>query len=97
MWLRRAAEADDPLSHFVRLRLAQRLDETGRPDEAEEWLRRDIEAADGGSSTMWILAGRLDQAGRAEQAEVWRQRARDAGEYFALWFDRGDRAVRGRS
>jgi len=32
------------------------------------------------------LAGRLGQAGRAEEAEVWRQRARDAGEYFALWF-----------
>lgn len=33
-WLVRAAEADDHFAHFVRLRLYQRLDAAGRPDDA---------------------------------------------------------------
>ena len=64
-WLARAAELDNPVAHFVRLRLYQRLDEAGRQVEADSWLRWDIEAGD--TSSLWILAGRLERAGRAER------------------------------
>jgi hypothetical protein len=60
----------------VRLRFFQRLDEADRTEEAEDWLRRDIEAGD--TSSLWLLASRLDQSGQAEEANELRQRTRDA-------------------
>ncbi|HUB40580.1 MAG TPA: hypothetical protein VMA72_17175 [Streptosporangiaceae bacterium] len=64
------------------MQLYVRLDAAGRPDEADEWLRRDIEA--GETSSLWLLASRVEQAGNAVEAAALRQRALEAGEWMVL-------------
>jgi replicative superfamily II helicase len=52
--------------------LAERFDQAGRGDEADQWLRS---AADAGNlNALHVLAGRLQLAGRDEDAEhIWRR------------------------
>jgi uncharacterized protein HemY len=52
--------------------LAQRLDQAGRGEEAERWLRRAIEIG-GDLTALNFLAERLDRTDRPEEAERLRR------------------------
>jgi uncharacterized protein len=59
-----------------------RLLESGRAGEAEQWYRR---AADTGYELAMVhLARLLLKSGRADEAEQWYQRAADAGASMAM-------------
>jgi len=63
--------------------LGKRLRKSGRPDEAEHWLRR---AAEAGHPGAWFnLARLLQESERPDEAKRWLERAADAGNSDALF------------
>jgi len=72
--LRHLGEAGDD---FAMMRLAQRFDEAGRGEEADQWLAESAKV--GNLNALHVLAGRHEQAGRGKEAEQWRRRIIEAG------------------
>jgi hypothetical protein len=58
-------------------RLVDRLDEAGRRDKAEQWLRQTAETTN--PLAAIFLVRRLDDTGRGDEAEWWLRRAIELG------------------
>jgi Flp pilus assembly protein TadD len=66
--LRRTIEVN-PHDRRARYELAERLLETGRPREAAEMLRPNVEAGDEDTRTAYVMGAALGRTGAYEQAE----------------------------